>query len=150
MDDRKISLTNHQINYNNSNHFVNLQAEATFGDNWGSYYGCREGKVSINPEIDVDGLRTIVLPKENVDLLTFFTHFWNFQDKLSYELRRVGGSQSSFRVESLEFNTFDHPDKNRMTIKLAGSYLNSKYRAEISHYNPDGGQIEQNISITKF
>jgi hypothetical protein len=150
MDDKKISLINHQINYNNSNYFVNLHAEATFGDNWGSDYGCRDGKVSINPEIDIDGLRIIVLPKENVDLLTFLTHFWNFQDKLSYEMKRVSGSQSSFLVGSLEFNTFDHPDKNRMTLKLTGSYQNSKYRAEISHYDPDGGQIEENITITKI
>ena len=150
MDDRKISLSNYIINYNNSSYAVNLQAEATFGDNWGSSYGARDGKVSLSPEIELNGLRTIVLPKENKDLLSFLINFWDFGDQLIYELTKVSSVQGIFRVASLEFNTFDHPDKNRMTLRLVGSYNNNRYKVEINHYDPDGGQIEQNISISKY
>ncbi len=126
-NDTKIYLINQRLEYKNKFYLVNLFAESTFGDNWGSSYGVREGKFLIKPEIEIDGLNYVILPKENKSLMHFFNTFWDFIPQMQLELKKINQLPGIFYVESISFDTFNHPDKWWMNLTINGIFNNSKY-----------------------
>jgi hypothetical protein len=149
INDTKIYLINERLQYKNKFYLVNLFAEATFGDNWGSTYGAREGKLLIKPEIEIDGLNYVILPKENKSLIQFFNTIWDFFPQMQLELNKIHQPPSIFYCESITFDTFNHPDKWWMNININGTYNASKYRMVVQFNRPEDGPHNEDIIIQK-
>lgn len=149
IDDKLISLVNERFEYKGKIYIINLSAKSNFGDDWGSFYGAREGKLFFNPEIEIDGLNYIMLPKENKTIMEFFNTFWNFFPKMQTELNKINNKSYIFYVESVSFETFNHPDKWWMNVLITGNYNQYNYNIVIEFIRPEDGPLKEEIVIKR-
>lgn len=145
--ERTITLENQVVSFLNHKHFVNLTAEARFGSNWGDWYGTREGIVTIAPPIEFEGLDTIILPKENKKLLSYFQEIWRFSPELSKKIKENCYSTTQLKISWLEFHINNHPDKWKMTINMKGTLFGKEISLRIHYNRPEDGIIEEDLTI---